>query len=300
MEGKKICYFHKFNFCKKGEECKYFHPSEVCDGKCDIKVCSKRHPQTSLCMFHTMFAACRKNKSCKFRHETPQPVDEGVNEEIQILQRKIQTLEEENRKTTDHLKERIFVLESTVNDLTKAVRDLTNNEMIRQKEEEMMEDEVNSIENNDESSFMTNESSYAVWEDLELKEILKDELSVTNNLKTNINDIMANLKPRNIQETMNKLAILNLNVCNDEIRLKSMERNSKNEHLSEKFYKMIDDFKKMFEIFENTPNNKFRKVAEKELKKIYKNIINVQLDKSNNVYGMFDKTIDEEIISVEK
>ena len=219
MESKKICYFQKFNFCKK-KDCKYFHPSEVCDGKCDIKVCLKRHPQTSLCMFHTMFEACRKNKSCKFRHETPQPVDEVKNEEIQILQRKIQTLEEENKKTTDHLKERIFVLESTVNDLTKTVRDLTNNEMIRaamirQKEEEMMEDVVNSTEN-DESSFMTNESSYAIWEDLELKEILKDELSVTNNLKTNINDIMANLKPRNIQETMFKLATLNQVLCNDE------------------------------------------------------------------------------------
>ena len=67
---------------------------------------------------------------------------------------------------------------------------------------------------------------------------------------------------------------------------------------STKMYKMIDDFKKMFERFENTPNNKFRKVAEKELKEIYKNIINVQLDKSNNVYGMFDKTIDEEIWNI--
>merc|ERR1712155_142693 len=157
-----------------------------------------------------------------------------------------------------------------------------------------MEDDGNSIKNNDESSFMTNESSYAVWEDLELREILKDELSVTNNIKTNINDIMANLKPRNIQETMNKLAILNQNVCNDEIRLKNMERNSKNEHKSEKFYKMIDSFKKLFERLENTANNKFRKVAESELKVIYQNIINVQLEISNNVYGMFDKTIDEE------
>ena len=54
----------------------------------------------------------------------------------------------------------------------------------------------------------------------ELKEILKEELYVTNDLKTNINDIMANLKPRIIQETMIKLATLNQNVTNDEIRLK--------------------------------------------------------------------------------
>ena len=78
------------------------------------------------------------------------------------------------------------------------------------------------------------------------------------------------------------------------LRLKNMERNSKNEHLSEEFYKMIDKFKKMYEILENTSNKNFRKVAEDELKEIYKDILNVQLDKSNNVFGMFDKTIDEE------
>ena len=298
MEGKKICYFYKFNFCKK-DDCKYFHSSEVCDGKCNIKMCLKRHPQTSLCMFHTMFGACKKSKSCKFRHETPQQDEEVQKEEIQSLKKKIHDLEVENKKTTDHLKERILVLESTVKDLTKTVTDLTNNEMIkaamiRQEEEEMMENEDNSIDDNEECSFMTDESSYYMWEDLEFKEILKDELCVTNNIKTSINDIMANLKPRNIQETMNKLAILNQSVNNDEIRLKNMERNSKNEHKSEKFYKMIDSFKKLFERLENTANNKFRKVAESELKVIYQNIINVQLEKSNNVYGMFDKTIDEE------
>ena len=39
----------------------------------------------------------------------------------------------------------------------------------------------------------------------------------------------------------------------------------------------------MFERLENTANNKFRKVAENELKEIYKNIIQVQLDKSNTL-----------------
>ena len=243
-------------------------------------------------MFHTMFEACRNQKSCKFRHVTPQPVDEDKKQEIQILQQKIQKLEEDNKKITDHLKGRISILETEVKDLSKTVRDLTNNEMIRLQEEEMMEDH----DENDESN-LTNDSSYCydMWEDLEFKEILKDELCVTNNLKTNINDIIANLKPRIIQETMNKLATLNYNVQNDKIRMKSIKRNLKNEHVSEEFYQMIDNFKKVMETLENTSNKKFRKVAENELKEIYKNIINVQLKTSNNLYGMFDKTIDEEV-----
>ena len=57
---------------------------------------------------------------------------------------------------------------------------------------------------------------------------------------------------------------------------------------------MIDNFKNVMETLENTANNKFKKVAENLLKEIYKSIINVQLKTSNNLYGMFDRTIDEE------
>ena len=78
----------------------------------------------------------------------------------------------------------------------------------RQHEDEMMEDESKTGE----SSFMTNESSYYIREDIEFKEILKEELLVTNNLKTNINDIIENLKPRVIRETIGKLEILKYNV----------------------------------------------------------------------------------------
>ena len=165
-----------------------------------------------------MFEACRNQKSCKFRHVTPQPVDEDKKQEIQILQQKIQKLEEDNKKITDHWKGRISILETEVKDLSKTVRDLTNN----------------------------------------------------------------------------------YNVQNDKTRLKSIERNSKNEHLSEEFYKMIDKFKNVMETLENTANNKFRKVAENLLKETYKIIINVQLKTSNNLYGMFDKTIDEENWIIER
>ena len=207
MEGKKICYFHKFNFCQK-KDCKYFHSSEVCDGNCDMKTCLKRHPQTSLCMFHTMFGKCRNNDSCKFLHETPQPVKAINNEEIQTLKMKLQELEEDcwnikskHKKITDDLNDRIINLEATI-------KDLTQNKIIAgfliQQDDEMMDDQ----NKDDESSFMTNESSYYIWEDLEFKEILKEELIVTNNLKTNINDLVENIKPRKIDETISKLQIL--------------------------------------------------------------------------------------------
>ena len=283
MEGTKICYFHKFNFCKK-KDCKYFHPSEVCDEKCDIKTCLKRHPHTSQCMFHTMFGKCRNKDSCKFLHGTPQPVEDSQKEEINTLRRKIQELEEDNKniaskhaKITDNLKERIISLEATV-------KDLINNEMIRQREDEMMEDE----NKNDESSFMTNESSYYIREDIEFKEIMKEELRVTSNLKTDISDIIENIKPRKIDETMSKLQTLKLNIHNDVRNLKKVERHSETEKYSEEFYQMIDKFMKMPETLSKIAKNKFKKVAEEELKEFLKDINAVELDKGNNIFGMFD------------
>ena len=283
MEGRKICYFHKFNFCKK-KDCKYFHPSEVCDEKCDIKTCLKRHPHTSQCMFHTMFGKCRNKDSCKFLHGTPQPVEDSQKEEINTLRRKIQELEEDNKniaskhaKITDNLKERIISLEATV-------KDLINNEMIRQREDEMMEDE----NKNDESSFMTNESSYYIREDIEFKEIMKEELRVTSNLKTDISDIIENIKPRKIDETMSKLQTLKLNIHNDVRDVKKVVRHSETEQYSEEFYKMIDKFMKMPETLSKIAKNKFKKVAEEELKEFLKYINAVELDKGNNIFGMFD------------
>ena len=283
MEGTKICYFHKFNFCKK-KDCKYFHPSEVCDEKCDIKTCLKRHPHTSQCMFHTMFGKCRNKDSCKFLHGTPQPVEDSQKEEINTLRRKIQELEEDNKniaskhaKITDNLKERIISLEATV-------KDLINNEMIRQREDEMMEDE----NKNDESSFMTNESSYYIREDIEFKEIMKEELRVTSNLKTNISDIIENVKPRKIDETLGKLKILKLNIHNGVRDIKKIERHSETEQYSEEFYKMIEKFMKMPETLGKIAKNKFKKVADEELKEFLKDINAVELDKGNNIFGMFD------------
>merc|ERR1712214_177646 len=107
-----------------------------------------------------------------------------------------------------------------------------SNEMIRQNGDEMMEDD----NENDESSFMTNESSYYIREDIEFKEIMKEELRVTSNLKTNISDIIENVKPRKIDETLGKLKILKLNIHNDVRDVKKVVRHSETEQYSEEFY----------------------------------------------------------------
>ena len=189
-------------------------------------------------------------------------------------------IESKHAKITDNLKERIIDLESSVKDLISNMATLIS----RQHEDEMMEDENKTGE----SSFMTNESSYYAREDLELKEILKEELLVTNNIKTNINDISENLKPRIIDETISKLEILKYNVQNDLTRIKSIERHPDSKQYSEEFYEMTEKFMKLTEILKNVAKNKFRKVAEVELKKLDKEINWVKQDKQGTIIGMFD------------
>ena len=87
---------------------------------------------------------------------------------------------------------------------------------------------------------------------------------------------------------MSKLQTLKLNVHNDVRNLKKVERHSETEKYSEEFYQMIDKFMKMPETLSKIAKNKFKKVAEEELKEFLKYINAVELDKGNNIFGMFD------------
>ena len=107
---------------------------------------------------------------------------------------------------------------------------------------------------------------------------------VTNNIKTNLKDIVDNLKPRKIDETISKFQILKYNVQNDVTRMKSIERHPETKQYSEDFYEMVEKFMKMTETLKNVAKNKFKKVAEVELKELLnKEIKWVHQDKHGNI-----------------
>ena len=68
MFGNNICIFEKFSICKNGDNCRFEHPTLVCDDQdCDIRMCFKRHPQD--CLYYTNFNNCKNgDDSCKFHH----------------------------------------------------------------------------------------------------------------------------------------------------------------------------------------------------------------------------------------
>ena len=96
-------------------------------------------------MFYTMYGKCKNDKSCKFLHQTSEPRQDVNNEEIQSLKTKVQELEDEirninfkHRQINDVLKERIINLEASV-------KSLLHNDMMRSEEEEMLEEQDNSV-----------------------------------------------------------------------------------------------------------------------------------------------------------
>ena len=118
--------FEKFNFCKK-KDCKYFHPSEICDETCDIKKCLKKHIQTQMCMFYTMFEKCKHGQNCKFRHDIPQQNGHTINDskideikkeyDLKLLEKEKQFSSQIAEVKADNMKLRKFWQSNWVNSL---------------------------------------------------------------------------------------------------------------------------------------------------------------------------------------
>ena len=119
MTVKKICGYNKYGYCKLKDECKDYHPTEVCiEPICNIAKCEKRHPQP--CRYFRT-GNCRFRDACKYDHK------EQINSK-ELLDRIIQ-LENEN-KDVKELKNKILKVESenkNLNDMNKLLYErLTN------------------------------------------------------------------------------------------------------------------------------------------------------------------------------
>ena len=90
MEAK-VCRYNKTGYCKLSKECKFLHNNEICQGGCEYKKCTKRHPKT--CRYQTN---CRIKDKCAYKHESSSP-DEGLVDQIELLNDFIKDLQHENK-----------------------------------------------------------------------------------------------------------------------------------------------------------------------------------------------------------
>ena len=131
MEDKIVCVYSKFGKCKK-EDCKYYHPKEICcDKSCDIHNCLKKHPR--FCRYFWGFNACKHDEmseNCKFYHSKDNAIS-GVSDFQEVI----------DQCNSNY--EGIQILQEQINDITelddiqelKRELDSTKKEMINMKED---------------------------------------------------------------------------------------------------------------------------------------------------------------------
>ena len=93
-------------FCKYRDKCKFFHPIEDCDRKCNRNNCIERHRK--ICRHGE---SCKHKRKCQFRHD--QKEDENVIKQISALKNAVKDLSEKNLKNI----ERINSLEQEVKEI---------------------------------------------------------------------------------------------------------------------------------------------------------------------------------------
>ena len=87
----KVCKYNNTGYCKFGKECKFLHPTEVCEGGCETKKCKKRHPK--MCRYQNY---CKRKATCAYKHTTNSK-EVLFKDEIEALKSIVKNLQDENK-----------------------------------------------------------------------------------------------------------------------------------------------------------------------------------------------------------
>ena len=300
----RVCVYEKFGFCRNGASCKFTHPTLVCDDvKCNIKDCSKRHPQA--CRFFTSFSHCKFGDSCKFLHK--RKPDDTSNEEYKTLKEKYDIL----LKNHNEMEKKYSKLQGRVSSLEANFFDLMRNEIHKIQSDANESDNLQSTMNLDVSADEMNKkdtmdvtivsdhnmeynmaNSYMVDDSL-LHEIMDYEYDICKYLDHELGDVKDNLKGRIIDETLKKLNSTKEAIENKRNGLKKLNEqhvhvNPEIESDSDEIYKLMDDVVNMIEYAGTLPRKKFRIISDKDLDKIIEKIEIVKRNKESTLHLLFN------------
>ena len=289
----RICVYEKFGFCRNGAGCKFTHPTLVCDDeKCNIKDCTKRHPQA--CRFFTNYSHCKFGDTCKFLHKR-KPVDTISNEDYKTLKEKYDIL----MRNHNEMKENYSKLQSRVSTLESNFFDLMRNDIHKMQnnlQSTMMDvqDESTGEKKNSTSDVTIvsddNMESYNLDDSL-VHRIIDHEYEICKYLDHQISDVKDNLKGRIIDETLKKINSIKSTIADKRNELKNLNDQHMDPEIegdSEDTYKLIDDVVSMVEKIEKLPRTKFRNFSDKDLQIIMEKIEIVKRNKENNLHLLFN------------
>ena len=290
-----ICNFAKFGKCKR-QNCQYHHPEEICcDKTCQIQDCLKKHPVD--CRYFWVFNACKNENSCKFRHKKTDVQSNIYDKKIEMLENEVKRLkdfhriqDEANTLMKTQLKQQGQEIVKLQSQLLKIIESSNSSDENNLNDVTMASDDGDlQIEKNKTKDVLSKSAVKAVVKKKlkrlsfqgklpEAKRLLKDKMvdvsvddskfqkmiisdhKYVSNLEKEVIDIKENLKGRLIDETTKKLKELK-----EKLKIKKIEMKNEKRDDDEETYLMIDNFTNMVEKLENTPKNKYRKVAEKDL-----------------------------------
>ena len=290
-----ICNFAKFGKCKR-QNCQYHHPEEICcDKTCQIQDCLKKHPVD--CRYFWVFNACKNENSCKFRHKKTDVQSNIYDKKIEMLENEVKRLkdfhriqDEANTLMKTQLKQQGQEIVKLQSQLLKIIESSNSSDENNLNDVTMASDDGDlQIEKDKTKDVLSKSAVKAVVKKKlkrlsfqgklpEAKRLLKDKMvdvsvddskfqkmiisdhKYVSNLEKEVIDIKENLKGRLIDETTKKLKELK-----EKLKIKKIEMKNEKRDDDEETYLMIDNFTNMVEKLENTPKNKYRKVAEKDL-----------------------------------
>jgi len=114
-EKVELCKFQNSGYCKYKGSCRFKHVSEQCEGKCDKKVCRKRHQK--ICRFGSK---CRRQNTCEYKHQTTVTAEEqSLKAQIVVLEATNAKLEEENKNKKSEMDRIELELKANLNKLIK-------------------------------------------------------------------------------------------------------------------------------------------------------------------------------------
>ena len=294
MEAK-ICHFEKFRKCNR-QNCQFHHPEEICcDKTCQIQDCLKKHPVD--CRYFWVFNACKNENSCKFRHKKTDVQSNIYDKKIEMLENEVKRLkdfhriqDEANTLMKTQLKQQGQEIVKLQSQLLKIIESSNSSDENNLNDVTMASDDGDlQIEKDKTKDVLSKSAVKAVVKKKlkrlsfqgklpEAKRLLKDKMvdvsvddskfqkmiisdhKYVSNLEKEVIDIKENLKGRLIDETTKKLKELK-----EKLKIKKIEMKNEKRDDDEETFLMIDNFTNMVEKLENTPKNKYRKVAEKDL-----------------------------------
>ena len=141
-----VCKFNKTGYCKFSKECKFLHNNDICQGGCEFKKCTKRHPK--VCRYQS---GCRRKEKCAYKHDSSSP-DEELNKQVNSLKSEVKSLESTIQKQKEDIKQmenetkiKLKELNQKVSALKKENDQLQKNNKTNEKKIAYLESELDTI-----------------------------------------------------------------------------------------------------------------------------------------------------------